>query len=195
LLSRLRHFRSLCLHLVGLCASTFLPPVPRHGFALRACGATVARPLGTMKALTPARVHRTCGSPHFSTRTFLTFHPQPHGVPDHRFGRHGSVIGWFQASPLDEQARRNTPPNRVRFATDRKFASGCFPPRLSATQLPSATGLWPPPVRTLTALIHALMGALVPAKAGTQSKKRGAGFPIFQTRSPPSRGRLLQTFS
>jgi len=143
------------------------------------------RTVGTMKALTPARVHRARGSPHFSTRTFLAFRPQPHGAPDHRFGRHASVIGWFQASPLNEQARRNTPPNRVRFTTDRKFASGCSPPRLSATQLPSATGLWPPPVRTLTALIRALVGALVPAKAGTQ---------FWKTGSPPSRGGLSSAF-
>ncbi len=68
---------------------------------------------------------------------------------------------------MNEQARRHTPPKRVRFTTDRQFASSCSPPRLSATQLPSASGLWPPPTRTLTALIRAIMGALIPAKAGT----------------------------
>jgi len=35
---------------------------------------------------------------------------------------------------------------------DRQFASGCSPPRLAATQLPSATGTWLTPTRTLTVL-------------------------------------------
>jgi len=38
------------------------------------------------------------------------------------------------------QARRNVRLNRVRHPTDCEFASGCSPPRLMATQLPSATG-------------------------------------------------------
>ena len=38
------------------------------------------------------------------------------------------------------QARRYVRPNRVRHPTDCEFASGCSPPRLMATQLPSATG-------------------------------------------------------
>jgi hypothetical protein len=37
------------------------------------------------------------------------------------------------------QARRQTPPKQVRYPTDRQFASGYSPPRLAATQLPSAT--------------------------------------------------------
>jgi hypothetical protein len=41
------------------------------------------------------------------------------------------------ASP--RQARRYARPNRVRQPTDCMFASSCFPPRLTATQLPSAT--------------------------------------------------------
>ena len=41
---------------------------------------------------------------------------------------------------FNEQARRHVRPNRVRFTTDCKFASGCSPPRLAATQLPSAIG-------------------------------------------------------
>jgi len=38
----------------------------------------------------------------------------------------------------NEKARRHVRPKRVRLTTDRKFASGCSPPRLAATQLPSA---------------------------------------------------------
>ena len=40
---------------------------------------------------------------------------------------------------MNEQARRYVRPNRVRHPTDCMFASGCSPPRLAATQLPSAT--------------------------------------------------------
>jgi hypothetical protein len=39
----------------------------------------------------------------------------------------------------NEQARCIVRPNRVRHPTDCMFASGCSPPRLTATQLPSAT--------------------------------------------------------
>ena len=48
------------------------------------------------------------------------------------------------------QARRRTPPKRVRHPTDRQFASGYSPPRLATTQLPSATELWPTPTGTFT---------------------------------------------
>ena len=41
---------------------------------------------------------------------------------------------------LNPQARRYARPNRVPHRTDCMFASGCSPPRLTATQLPSATG-------------------------------------------------------
>ena len=41
---------------------------------------------------------------------------------------------------MNEQARRNTRLNRVSHRTDCKFASGCPPPRLATTQLPSAIG-------------------------------------------------------
>jgi hypothetical protein len=69
-----------------------------------------------------------------------------------------------------EEARRTTRPNRVRYPTDCMFASGCSPPRLTATQLPSATeighnlggGLSPPKSRLLPS-------ALIPAKAGIQN--------------------------
>jgi len=54
---------------------------------------------------------------------------------------------------MNEQARRSSPPNRVRYPTDQQFASGCSPPRLSTTQLPSATELWHTPTRTFTVLM------------------------------------------
>ena len=54
---------------------------------------------------------------------------------------------------MNEQARRSSPPNRVRYPTDQLFASGCSPPCLGATQLPSATELWHTPTRTFTVLM------------------------------------------
>ena len=41
--------------------------------------------LGTMKALTPAPLHRRCRSPRLSRTTFRTFRPQPLDAPVHRF--------------------------------------------------------------------------------------------------------------
>ena len=41
---------------------------------------------------------------------------------------------------IEWQARQSTRPNRVRQPTDWPFISGCFPPRLTATQLPSIMG-------------------------------------------------------
>ena len=63
---------------------------------------------------------------------------------------------------LDEQARRHTPPNRVRHPADCQFASSCSPPRLTATQLPSATGSWLTLARTLTVLVSRLNGRTHP---------------------------------
>src|SRR5262249_6114753 len=43
--------------------------------------------------------------------------------------------------------------NRVRYPTDRPFASSCSPRRFGPTQLPSATELWHTPTRTFTVLM------------------------------------------
>jgi hypothetical protein len=51
---------------------------------------------------------------------------------------------------IHEQARHSTPPKQVRYPTDCRFTSGCSPPRLTATQLPSITGLRPTRARTYT---------------------------------------------
>jgi len=60
------------------------------------------------------------------------------------------------------RARRRTSPNRVRHPTDRQFASGYSPPRLTTTQLPSATELWPTPAGTYTPQIARPHGRTVP---------------------------------
>ena len=67
---------------------------------------------------------------------------------------------------LNEEARRTTRPNRVRYPTDCMFASGCSPPRLTATQLPSATGMGILPGEDFHLSNRACSpGALIPAEA------------------------------
>ena len=75
-------------------------------------------------------------------------------------------IGLLPGFAMESQVRRSTTPNRVRHPTDRQFASGCSPPRLPATQLPSATELWHAPTRTCTVLIWRHHGRTIPAYAG-----------------------------
>ena len=52
-----------------------------------------------------------------------------------RFG--AGILGFAIA----QQARHGDRPNRVRHPPDCSFTSGCFPPLLAETQLPSVTGL------------------------------------------------------
>src|SRR5690606_5128698 len=63
---------------------------------------------------------------------------------------------------LDPQTRRSTPPNQVRYPTDRQFVSGCSPPCLTATQLPSTTRSWLASTRTSTALMRCPLGRTDP---------------------------------
>jgi hypothetical protein len=51
-----------------------------------------------------------------------------------------------------EQARRVIPPKQVRHPTDCRFTSGCSPPHVTVTQLPSISGLRPTQARTCTTL-------------------------------------------
>jgi hypothetical protein len=104
------------------------------------------------------RRHLDGRSPRFSRDTFPTFRLQPRDAPRHRFPRQFQRAGRVSDFALNEQARRYIPPNRVRFTTDRQFASSCSPPRLSTTQLPSASGSWLAPTRTYTVLISRLHG-------------------------------------
>ena len=73
---------------------------------------------------------------------FRTSRPQPRRAPERRFPSHLSAsVGPHQGPgfAMRSQARRHRPPNRVRHPTGYPFASGCSPPRLAATQLPSAS--------------------------------------------------------
>jgi hypothetical protein len=68
---------------------------------------------------------------------------------------------------LNPQARRYARPNRVRYPTDCMFASGCSPPHLAVTQLPSATGIGHNPGGGLSPPRSRLLpGARIPAFAG-----------------------------
>ena len=70
-----------------------------------------------------------------------TSRPQPRGGPKRRFRSRLNAPGgsYDPGFAMDEQARRATPPKRVRHPAGCSFASGCSPPRLATTQLPSAT--------------------------------------------------------
>jgi hypothetical protein len=129
----------------------------------------------TMGALTPGRPalrilirdneHRLeCrpGLPASRHRTFRPFRLQaPAAVPGHLWGscagltgprRRGRPFGAARpwASPLT--GRLATTVGRIEFTgvTDRSFTSGCSPPRLAATQLPSVTGCQSTPAGTFT---------------------------------------------
>ena len=91
---------------------------------------------------------------------------------------------------MNEQARRSTPPNRVRLPTDRQFASGCSPRRLEPTQLPSATELWHTPTRTFTVLMSRHHGrthsrmllAGIQAEFGLDPRSKHSGVTILGSR-------------
>jgi len=138
LFSPLGHCRRLLLALLrpDSFPSTFLPPVPIRCFASSASHGSP--PLRYHEGSDSCTAHRPCRSPHLLRHTFLSFHLQPRELPGHRLPprqRDPRVSDFALAS----QARRSSPPNRVRYPTDQQFASGCSPPRLSATQFPSAS--------------------------------------------------------
>ena len=147
-----RHCRRLAFALplrVAL-ASTFLPPVPRRSFAL--CASRGFSPLRYHEGSDSCTAHLRHSSPRLLRHTFLSFRLQPRGLPDHRLPPRQRVQRVSDFA-MNEQARRSSSPNRVRYPADRQFALGCSPPRLAATQLPSATELWHTPTRTFTVLM------------------------------------------
>jgi hypothetical protein len=155
LASRHSHWLRFCP--MRNCSSTFLPP-----FAPR----PLRRFFATMDALTPARralraLIRGNELPSCPGQVSLVHiaRPSMHSVAKHLTR---PVIASALPTQLDRlpnlpvdgpcpprsgldfalnpQARRRVRPNRVRHPTDCMFASGCSPPRLTTTQLPSATG-------------------------------------------------------
>ena len=147
------HYRRWLLALLRFDSlpSTFLPPVPRRCFAFSASRGS--SPLRYHEGSDSYTAHLRRRSPHLLRHTFLSFRLQPRGLPSHRLPprQRDPRVSDFA---MYEQARRSSPPNRVRHPTDRLFASGCSPPRLATTQLPSASELWLTPTRTFTVLMQ-----------------------------------------
>ena len=128
-------------------ASTFLPPFPRSGFTVRPSrrlrlryyeGSDPCRPHPgrQVSPLTPPCLPDIPSSTTRSARRSLCQSPQ----------RQRLLPGFA----TNEQARHGITPKQVRHPTDCQFTSGCSPPRLTATQLPSITGLRPTQARTCT---------------------------------------------
>src|ERR1700677_1338180 len=94
-----------------------------------------------MKVLTPAALTPHGGSLCLPCLAFRTSNPQPRDGLQRRFSSRlnaldGSCDPGFA---MNEQARRTMPPKRDRHPTGWSFASSFSPPRLTATQLLSAT--------------------------------------------------------
>jgi hypothetical protein len=127
----------------SLCFGPFITPPPSCppslNMVLLSTLLAAHRRCSTMRALTPAQ------RSHARQISSLT----PLCLPDIPFPTTSCARTSLSQSPQrvrsvsrlrpTQQARRNTPPNRIRHPTGYPFASGCFPPRLAATQLPSAT--------------------------------------------------------
>src|SRR6202050_1710369 len=94
-----------------------------------------------MKVLTPAALTPHGGSLRLLCLVFRTSYPQPRDGPERRFrSRLNALDGSCDPGfAMNEQARRTMPPKRVRHPAGCSFASSCSPPRIAATQLPSAT--------------------------------------------------------
>jgi hypothetical protein len=150
LLSPFKHYRGLCFVLCGLHSSTFL-----HPFAPRA----LPRFYAPMGALTPVQgalraICKRSEHPPWPEQVSLVNMTRTslHSVTNHPTRPAAASLLPTQRSRLpelnvsglgftfNEEARRNVRPKRVRFTTDCKFATGCSPPRLAATQLPLAIG-------------------------------------------------------
>ena len=123
-----------------LCVEFTYPPscLPSLGAVLLPALFAAFGRCGTMKALTPAQLTYHAGLPAYLAT------PSCRSVSNH-VGclniayHHASVSSGFRTSPWYRRLLAAPPPNRVRFTTDRLFASGCSPPRFTATQLPSTS--------------------------------------------------------
>ena len=168
--SHLRHSRRLAFALLRreTHASTFLSSLPSE----RLCFPPLSRlsPLRYYGDSDSCTAHLPCRSPRLLRHTLAavpsptTWAAWPSLHPPRQRDQRVSDFA------LHEQARRSSPPNRVRSPTDQQFASGCSPPCLGATQLPSATELWLTPTRTFTVLMWRPRGR---THAGTDCRHLG----------------------
>ena len=105
------------------------------------CSSDLKSDIGAMKALTPAALTPYGGSLRLLCLVFRTSNPQPRYGPECRFRSRLNALGGScdPGFAMNEQARRTTPPKQVRHPAGCSFASSCSPPRIAATQSPSAT--------------------------------------------------------
>src|SRR5690606_6310900 len=108
---------------------------------------------GTTQALTSTPLHSARGSPRSRHLTFLTFRPQTRGAAHISLYPPSQRMQCVPGFVLSPQPRHSTPPIQVRHPTARLFASGCSPPRLTATRSPSPARSWLASTRTCTALM------------------------------------------
>jgi hypothetical protein len=122
------------------------PAFPQMGFASPSSRGPCTRPQRYYAGSdsSPARTRRRGLSVPFACLPGIPS-PTTYCIPRVTFSPPRAPAGPYGPGfALHEQARRCTPPNRVRSPTGCRFASGCSPPRLPhsrsrTTQLPSAT--------------------------------------------------------
>ena len=137
LLSRFRHFRRLSLPLFIHRASTFLPPLPRGGFAARPSHGL--RRNGTMKALTPASPAHTRQVSPLTPPCLQDIQSPTTPCARTSLSQSPQRVRLVPGFAMNGQARHAGPPDRVRFATGGPFVSSCSPPRIAAAQLLSTS--------------------------------------------------------
>jgi hypothetical protein len=157
-------------------ASNSLPPFPRDGFASHSSRRTVRQRYYEGSDSCPGSPTRAEPAPAKAGVSSLTSPCRPDiPTPTTRAARWSLSQSPQRHRLLPdfatyEQARHSATPNQVRHPTDCRFTSGCYPPRLAATQLPSITE---PTTGSGTDLHRAdkapSRGALIPAKAGIYS--------------------------
>ena len=117
------------------------PAFPRTGFARPSSRGPCTRPQRYYAGSDSSPLAHAGEVSPFRSRTFPASRLQPRYAARRSRAYHlVQPIGPLGPDfAMNEQARHCTPPNRVRSPTGCSFASGCSPPRLAATQLPSAT--------------------------------------------------------
>ncbi len=148
LLSRVRHSRWRGSHSRSVPTSTFLRSLRSRPVTalLRYYGRSDSCPPGSSAPQAGMNTGSCCGQ---VSLIHVTWSSSP-SISNHPCAPRGR----FRTLPLNSvglplpglgfttiwQARRSHRPNRVSYRTDGLFTSGCSPPRLAATQLPSVTG-------------------------------------------------------
>ena len=132
-----RHF--FCPNMVFTSPPSY-PAFPPMGFAAPSSRGPCTRPPRYYAGSDSCCASPTQQASPFRSLAFPTSRPQPrYAARTSRAYHLVRPIDLRSDFAIDEQARRCTPPKRVRYPTGCRFASRCSPPRLAATQLLSAT--------------------------------------------------------